>query len=159
MVLAQASSAIIIGFGVIADDHARRKADQVGVDIRLYRIIYDVTDEIKKALAGLLAPEIKVERRGQASIREIFNITRVGTVAGCYVTDGMMVRNLKLRVVRDGVIVRDNAEFDSLKRFKDDVREVRAGMECGIKVAGFDDLKPGDVLEAYEVLELARTLD
>ena len=159
VVLAQASSAIIIGFGVIADDHARRKADQVGVDIRLYRIIYDVTDDIKKALAGLLAPELKIERRGQASIREIFNITRVGTVAGCYVTDGTMVRNLKLRVVRDGVIVRDNAAFDSLKRFKDDVREVRAGMECGIKVAGFDDLKPGDVLEAYEVLELARTLD
>ena len=158
VLLAQASSAIVIGFGVIAEDRARRLADQVGVEIRVYRIIYEVTADVKRALEGLLAPEERVESRGQATVREVFNISRVGTVAGCMVTDGQIVRSHLIRVVRDGRIIRDQAQMQSLRRFKDDAREVRAGLECGIKIAGFDDLKPGDVIEAYEIVELARSL-
>jgi len=158
VLLAQASSAIVIGFGIVAEDRARRLADQVGVEIRLYRIIYEVTDDVKRALEGLLAPEERVELRGQATVREVFNISRVGTVAGCMVTDGQMVRSHLVRVVRDGRIVRDQAQIQSSRHFKDDAREVRAGLECGIKIAGFDDLKPGDVIEDYEVIELARSL-
>jgi len=158
VLLAQASSAIVIGFGVIAEDRARRLADQVGVEIRLYRLIYEVTADVKRALEGLLAPEERVELRGQATVREVFNISRMGTVAGCMVTDGQIVRSHLVKVVRDGRIIRDQARMESLRRFKDDAREVRAGLECGIKIAGFDDVKPGDVIEAYEIVELARSL-
>ena len=158
VVLAQASSAVVVGFGVVADDRARHLADNLAVQIRLYQVIYELMEDVRKALEGMLAPEQRIETRGRAEIREIFNISRVGTIAGCMVSNGSIVRNFRVRVVRDGRIIRDNAEIGSLKRFKDDAREVRAGFECGIKIAGFDDVKPGDVIEAFEVVEHARSL-
>ena len=158
VVLAQASSAVVVGFGIVAEDRARQLADNLGVQIRLYQVIYELMEDVRKALEGMLAPEERIETRGRAEVREIFNISRVGTIAGCMVSDGSLARNFRVRVVRDGRIIRDNAEIGSLKRFKDDAREVRTGFECGIKVAGFDDVKPGDVIEAYEVVEHARSL-
>ncbi|HUW82862.1 MAG TPA: translation initiation factor IF-2 [Phycisphaerae bacterium] len=158
VVLAQASSAVVVGFGVVAEDRARQLADNLGVQIRLYQVIYELMEDVRQALEGMLAPEQRIETRGRAEVREIFNISRVGTIAGCMVSDGLVARNFRVRIVRDGRIVRDNAEIGSLKRFKDDAREVRTGFECGIKVAGFDDVKPGDVIEAYEVVEHARSL-
>jgi translation initiation factor IF-2 len=167
VVLASASDALVIGFNVAADAQAQRLADEEGVDIRLYRVIYDVIDDVRKALEGLLPSDKSEELRGKAEVREIFRVSRVGTVAGCMVTDGRVLRSHYLRVIRDGQIVVPTAEdvkrgrhraITSLRRFKDDVREVRAGMECGIRVEDFDDVKPGDVLEAYEVIETARTL-
>ncbi len=156
--LAEASDAIIIGFHVVAEDRAARLAEDVGVEIRTYRIIYEVLDDIKRALEGMLSPETQVKVSGKAEVRQIFNLTKVGVVAGCMVMDGTVQRSNRVRVIRDGRIVRENAEMESLKRFKNDAREVAAGLECGIKLRGFDDLKPGDVLEGYEVTEVARTL-
>ena len=156
--LAKASNALIIGFHVVAEDHARQLADQLGVEVRQYRVIYEILDDLLKALAGLLAPEHHEESRGSVEVRQIFNITRVGTIAGCYVTDGIVNRNHKVRLVRDGRIVLEGAAIDSLKRFKDDAREVRAGFECGIKLHDFDDVKPGDVFQAYELVEVAQEL-
>ncbi|MCL2330140.1 MAG: translation initiation factor IF-2 [Phycisphaerae bacterium] len=167
VVLAEASDAIIVGFNVSAETGAQKEADANGVDLRLYRIIYDVVNDIRKALEGLLAPNITEKTHGKADVREIFHVSRVGTIAGCLVTDGTINRSNNVRVVRDGQIIVPTADdvkykrhrpIGSLKRFKDDAREVRAGMECGIRVEGFDDLKPGDVIEAYEVIEEARTL-
>ena len=151
--LAQASDAIVIGFGVVAEDRARQLADQVGVEIRLYRVIYEILDDMHKALAGLLEPTRREEVRGAAEVRQVFNITRLGTVAGCYVTNGTVMRNHLARLVRDGRLVVERTTLHSLKRFKDDAREVRTGMECGIKLEGYDDIKPGDVIETYEVIE------
>lgn len=156
--LAQASEAIIIGFTVVAEDRARQLAEQVGVEIRTYRIIYEILEDIQKALEGLLEPIKREEARGRAEVRNIFNVSRVGTVAGCYVVDGIIHRSARVRLVRDGRIVLEGAGLDSLKRFKDDAREVRSGLECGIKIAGFDDVKPGDVIEAYEIVEVAQSL-
>ncbi|MFO0838655.1 MAG: translation initiation factor IF-2 [Phycisphaerae bacterium] len=156
--LAQASSAVVIGFHVIAEDRARQLADQVGVDIRIYRVIYEIIDDLHKALAGLLSPEEREEARGRVEVRQVFNVTRVGTIAGCAVIDGVVARSHRLRLVRDGRIVLEGAAIASLKRFKDDAREVRAGFECGIKIEGFDDVKPGDVLESYDIVEVAQTL-
>ncbi len=158
VMLASTSGAIVIGFWVVAEENARRMAQDLGVDVRLYRVIYEVTDDIRKALEGLLEPEQKEEYRGRLEVRQVFNIGRVGKVAGCYVTDGTVSRNHRVRVIRDNAVVRDNCEIASLRRVKDDVREVRAGLECGLKIQGFDDVHAGDVLEAYEVLEVARTL-
>ncbi|MCG3138701.1 MAG: Elongation factor 4 [Phycisphaerae bacterium] len=158
VLLAEASGAIIIGFQVVADTSVKRLAEDRGVDIRLYRVIYNVLDDIKKALEGLLAPEEKLETRGQAEVRDIFRITRVGTVAGCFVREGFILRNHRVRIIRDRVIIRDECTLHSLKRFKDDVREVKSGYECGIKIDGFDDVKPGDIIESYEVVKIARTL-
>ncbi len=167
VVLAQASEAMIVGFNVSVEPGAQRLADSARVDLRLYRIIYEVVNDIRKALEGLLAPDVSEESRGKAEIREIFHVTKVGTIAGCFVTDGIIGRSHNARVVRDGQIIVPTAEdvkhkrhraIASLKRFKDDAREVRAGMECGIRIEGFDDLKPGDVIETYEVVEQARTL-
>jgi len=157
--LAQASGAIIIGFHVVPDPAVERAADDAGVDIRQHRVIYDVTDEIRKALAGLLAPTEKIESRGRAEVREIFTVSRVGKVAGCMVRDGVIARNHQVRIVRDGVPIKEGAALASLRRFKDDVREVRAGLECGMRVEDYDDIKPGDVIEAYEVTRIERTLD
>jgi translation initiation factor IF-2 len=159
VLLAEASDAVIIGFYVVADSKAAALAAQAGVDIRLHNVIYQVIDEIRQALEGMLAPESRLEVRGKAEVRDVFNISRVGTVAGCYVVDGLVARPHKVRVIRDNVVVfpRDegrHAEMASLRRFKDDVREVRSGYECGIKIDGFDDVKPGDVIEAYEVVEV-----
>lgn len=156
--LADASNAIIIGFHVVAEDSARGLAEQLGVDVRLYRVIYEITDEITKALEGMLAPTIESETLGRLQVRDIFKVSRVGTVAGCFVTEGSVTRSGKYRLIRDGVVVKDNATVQSLRRFKDDVREVQNGLECGLKLAGFDDIKPEDVIECYKQVEVARTL-
>ncbi|MBI4581545.1 MAG: translation initiation factor IF-2, partial [Planctomycetes bacterium] len=167
VVLAVASSAMIVGFNVAVEPGAQKQADAAGVDIRLYRIIYDVVNDIRKALEGLLAPNVTEEVRGKAEVREIFHVSRVGTIAGCFVTEGVIGRSHNVRIIRDGQIIVPTADdvkhsrhrpVASLKRFKDDAREVRAGMECGLRVENFDDLKPGDVVESYEVVEQARTL-
>jgi translation initiation factor IF-2 len=156
--LAEASGAIIAGFNVVPDAAARHLAEQKGVDIRLYRVIYDLIDDVRKALSEGLAPEIRLEVLGHAEVRQTFKISRLGTVAGCHVTDGTIYRNAKLRLVRNNVVVEDERSIESLKRFKDDAREVRSGLECGIKIAGYDDVKEGDVLEAYRQVEVARKL-
>jgi translation initiation factor IF-2 len=155
--LAQASEAVIVGFHVRPDANARRLAESNGVDIRVYQIIYEALDEVKAAMAGLLPPTLKEVVLGQAEVRKTFTIPKAGTVAGCYVTDGLLRRAARCRVVRDGVQVFDG-KFGSLKRFKDDVREVQTGFECGIGVDSFNDVKVGDVLEAYEIQEHAAQL-
>ena len=156
--LAEASNAIIIGFNVVADASARQLAERSGVDIRAYRVIYEIIDDVRRALEEGLAPEIREETIGHAEIRQTFKVSRVGTIAGCFVTDGIAARNAEIRIVRDNVVVEGERSLDSLKRFKDDAREVRAGMECGLKIAGYDDIKEGDVLEFYRRVEVARTL-
>jgi translation initiation factor IF-2 len=156
--LALASKAVIIGFNARADATARKLAENNGVDIRYYNIIYDAVDEIKAALSGMLSPERKESVLGMVEVRQIFKISKIGTVAGCYVTEGLARRsNAKVRILRDNVVIHDG-ELDSLKRFKDDVREVKAGFECGLSIKNFDDLKVGDQIEVYEVVEVARTL-
>ncbi len=156
--LALASKAVIIGFNSRADAAARKLAEHNGVDIRYYNVIYEAVDEIKAALSGMLAPEKKENVLGVVEVRQIFKISKVGTVAGCYVSEGLVRRSsAKVRVLRDNVVIHDG-ELDSLKRFKDDVREVKAGFECGLSLRNFDDLKIGDQLEVYEVVEVARTL-
>jgi len=158
VMLARASEAIIIAFHVVPEPHIQKRADEFGVDIRTYRVIYNALDDIRAALEGLLTPDEKIESRGRAEVREVFTISRVGRVAGCYVRDGLIERSHMVRIVRDGVVIRDRIPIESLRRFKDDVKEVRAGMECGIRVADFNDLKPADVIEAFEVIKIARKL-
>jgi translation initiation factor IF-2 len=156
--LALASKAVIIGFNARADAAARKLAENNGIDIRYYNIIYDAVDEIKAALSGMLSPERKENVLGLVEVRQIFRISKIGTVAGCYVTEGLVRRSgAKVRVLRDNVVVHEG-ELDSLKRFKDDVREVKSGFECGLSLKNFDELKVGDQLEVYEVVEVARTL-
>ena len=157
VLLADASNAVIIGFSVVPDPEARLLAETRGVDIRLYKIIYDATDDVRKALEGLLAPKQQEHRLGECNVVKTFKISRVGTVAGCMVSDGMIQRSSRLRVIRDGVVVYTGS-MQSLKRVKDDVREVRAGQDCGIHMQGFDDIKVGDRLEAFETVSVARTL-
>lgn len=157
--LAKASKAIIIAFYVAPDPLIARMADREGVDIRSYRVLYEVSDQIKAALEGLLTPDKKVESRGTAEVRSVFHISKIGKVAGCFVRDGLFNRNYRVRVLRDSVVVVESAELGSLRRFKDDVKEVKSGFECGIRVANFDDVKPGDIIEAFEVIEIARTLE
>jgi translation initiation factor IF-2 len=147
--LAAASSAIVVGFHVRPDPSARAVADSQGVDVRLYQVIYEVVDEIRAAMVGLLPPTVSETIVGQAEVRKTFTIPRMGTIAGCYVTDGAMRRNAGCRLVRDGVQVYQG-KFGSLKRFKDDAREVQTGFECGIGIEGFNDVKIGDVIEAFE---------
>ncbi len=156
--LAEASNAIIIGFNVVPDAPARVLAENKGVDIRLYRIIYEIIDDMRKALEQGLAPEVRMETLGRAEVRQTFKVSRVGTVAGCFVLDGVASRNAKVRITRNNIVVEDERTLDSLKRFKDDAREVRAGMECGLKIAGYDDVKEGDILEFYQRIEVARRL-
>jgi translation initiation factor IF-2 len=156
--LAKASGAIIIGFHVVAEERARQLADQLGVEVRQYRVIYELLDDLHRALAGLLAPLEREELRGSAEVRQIFNVSRVGVIAGCYVTDGAIARAHKVRLVRDGRIVLEGKPIASLKRFKDDAREVRAGLECGIKIQDFDDVKPNDVIQTYELVEVMQDL-
>jgi translation initiation factor IF-2 len=155
--LALASNAVIIGFNTRADAAARKLAESSGVDIRYYNIIYEAVDEVKAALSGMLAPEKKENILGLVEIRQVFRISKVGTVAGCYVLEGLVRRNGRIRLLRDHVVIHDG-ELDSLKRFKDDVREVKSGFECGLSIKGYDDIKVGDQLEIYEVQEVARTL-
>src|SRR5829696_5407227 len=155
--LALASKAVIIGFNTRADLTARKLAETSGVDIRYYNIIYEAVDEVKAALSGMLTPEKKENRLGLIEVREVYRISRVGTVAGCYVLEGLVRRGSRVRILRSNVVIHDG-ELDSLKRFKDDVREVKSGFECGLSLKGYNDIKVGDQLEVYEVVEVARTL-
>jgi len=155
--LAIASKAVMIGFNARADGAARKLAESNGVDIRYYNVIYDAVDEIKAALTGMLSPERKENAVGLVEIRQVFRISKVGAVAGCYVLEGTVRRGSKVRVLRENVVIHEG-ELDSLKRFKDDVRDVKAGFECGLTLKNFNDIKEGDQLEAFEVVEIARTL-
>jgi translation initiation factor IF-2 len=155
--LAIASKAIIIGFNTRADAGARKLAENNGVDIRYYNIIYDAVDELKAAMSGMLAPEKREEVIGFAEIRTVFVASKIGTVAGCMVTGGFVNRTAHFRLLRDNVVIY-TGELDSLKRMKDDVREVKEGFECGIKLKNYNDIKEGDQLEFFEVKEIARTL-
>jgi translation initiation factor IF-2 len=155
--LALASKAIIIGFNTRADSAARKLAESSGVDIRYYNIIYAMVDEIKAALSGMLAPEKKEVILGMVEVRQVFTVSKVGTIAGCMVLEGIVKRGARVRVLRDDVVIHDG-ELDSLKRFKDDVKEVKANFECGLSVKNYNDLIVGDKLEAYEIVEVARAL-
>jgi translation initiation factor IF-2 len=156
--LADASDAVIIAFNVVADEKARILAEARGVQVRRYDIIYQVTGDLKAALEGMLRPE-KLERElGRALVQQVFHISRVGVVAGCRVLTGTIQRDGRVRVIRESRIVGDYA-IETLRREKDDAREVREGMECGIKLAGFNDVKEGDVLEVYKIEEVKRTLE
>ena len=155
--LALASKAVIIGFNTRADVTARKLAESSGVDIRYYNIIYEAVDEVKAALSGMLTPEKKESRLGLVEVREVYKISKVGTVAGCYVLEGLVRRGSRVRVLRNNVVIHDG-ELDSLKRFKDDVREVKGGFECGLSVKNFNDIEKNDQLEAYEIVEVSRTL-
>jgi translation initiation factor IF-2 len=148
IMLADASGAIVIGFNVRPDAAASSEAEEKGIDMRMYRIIYDAIDDVEKALKGMLAPKIREVDLGSAEVRQVYKISSVGTIAGCYVTKGTITRNSIIRVVRDGIIIYDD-DISSLRRFKDDVREVSQGYECGISLGKFNDIKEGDVLEAY----------
>ena len=158
VLLASASDAIIIGFQVRPTANARKVAEDEEIDIRLFSVIYDAVDEVKDALEGLLSPEISEELVGNAEVREIFKVSNVGTIAGCYVTDGKILRNNPVRIIRDGVVVYEG-EVDALKRFKDDVKEVQNGYECGISIVNYNDLKVGDVIENYMLTEEKRKLE
>ncbi|MEM5278396.1 translation initiation factor IF-2 [Cupriavidus taiwanensis] len=155
--LATASKAVIIGFNVRADAGARKLAEHNGIDIRYYNIIYDAVDEIKAAMSGMLAPEKRETTTGTVEVRQVFRVPKVGAVAGCMVTDGVVKRNSLVRVLRNNVVIHDG-ELDSLKRFKDDVKEVKQGFECGLSIKNFNDVQEGDQLEVYEITEVARTL-
>jgi len=155
--LAAASKGVLIGFNVRADSGARKLIETLGVDVRYYNIIYEAVDEIKAALGGMLAPEQKESMIGTVEIREVFRISKVGAIAGCYVQDGMIKRNSHVRVLRNNVIIH-SGELDSLKRFKDDVKEVKNSFECGLSLKNFNDIEVGDILEVYEIVEVARTL-
>jgi translation initiation factor IF-2 len=163
LALTSPSDTIIVGFNVVPDDRALALAEEKKVSIREYDIIYNLTNDIRAALEGKLKPREEVVHLGRAVIRETFKISKVGTIAGCYVTTGNIKRNAKIRVIRDGVVIYPpvdrTAGLDSLKRFKEDVGEVREGFECGMKVAGYDDIKVGDVIEAYRVEQVQRTLE
>jgi translation initiation factor IF-2 len=148
---------VIIGFNVIPDDAARSMADERHVEIRRYDIIYKVTDDIRAMLEGKLKPEERVIELGQALVKQVFTISRVGAIAGCYVVRGSIERGCRIRVNRDGRTIGEY-DLESLRREKDDVKEVTRGMECGIKLSGFNDVKQDDVLEAYKIEEVARTL-
>jgi translation initiation factor IF-2 len=154
--LAAASNALVVGFNVRPNAEARQLAERQGVEIRTYRVIYELTQDIEQALVGMLSPVTTEETIGEAEVRELFRASRVGTIAGCMVTNGVVRRNAQVRVVRDGTVIYETT-IDSLKRFQDDAREVAEGFECGIHLAGFDDVKIGDVLEVYETREVERT--
>jgi len=155
--LASASDAIILGFQVRPTSGARKLADAEQIDIRMYSVIYKAIDEIKSAMEGMLSPDIEEKIIGTAEIRETFDITKVGTIAGCYVSSGIIKRTSKVRVIRDGIVIH-NGELGSLKRFKDDVKEVKHNYECGLNIDKFNDIQIGDVVEAYEEVEVARKL-
>lgn len=158
VLLAATCDGMIAAFRVDTAARPRRLAEQHGVDLRSYRVIYDVCDDIRKALSGLLAPERRVEPRATAEVRELFRVSKVGLVAGCYVVQGTVERSHLLKIVRDGVVLREECRIASLRRLKDDVKEVRTSMECGIRVEGFDDIHVGDLIQTYEIVEIARSL-
>ncbi len=148
---------MIIGFNTRADASARKLAESEGVDLRYYNIIYDAIDDVKAAMSGMLAPEQKEQILGTAEIRQVINVSKVGNIAGCMVTDGMIKRNCMVRIIRNHVVIH-TGELDSLKRFKDDVKEVKQGYECGMIFKNFNDIIENDQVEAFEVVQVARTL-
>ncbi|MBM4235999.1 MAG: translation initiation factor IF-2 [Firmicutes bacterium] len=156
IMLAAASNAIVIGFNIRPDNNARKLAEQDKVDIRLYRVIYEAIEDIKAAVTGMLKPIMKEVIQGQAEVRELFKVSRLGNIAGSYVLEGKINRNATIRVIRDGTVVLENGKIDSLKRFKDDVKEVLTGYECGILLENFNDLHEGDIVEAYSMEQVAR---
>jgi len=155
--LAVASSAIIIGFNVRADATARKLIEHQGVDVHYYNVIYTAVDEVKAAMSGMLKPQFKEQLLGLAEVRDVFRSPKMGAVAGCYVVEGVVRRNRPIRVLRDNVVIFEG-ELESLRRFKDDAGEVKAGLECGIAVKNYNDVKVGDHIEVYEKVEVARTL-
>ena len=157
VLLAAASNAIIVGFQVRPSMSARKLAEKEEIDIRLYSIIYDAIEEIRAAMEGMLSPEVKEEIVATLEIREVFKVTKVGTVAGCYVKEGKITRNTRVRVIRDGIVIY-TGELGSLKRFKDDVKEVVGGFECGLNITNFNDIKVGDIIEGYQQVEVKKTL-
>jgi translation initiation factor IF-2 len=157
VMLAAASEAVILGFNVRPVGEARHAADREGVEIRTYAVIYKALDDLRAAMEGMLEPEEIEETVGEVEVRQIFRASRVGTIAGSYVTDGKITRGAKARVIRDGTVIYDTT-IDGLKRFNDDVREVAAGFECGITLANFQDIKEGDVFEVYETRQVDREL-
>jgi translation initiation factor IF-2 len=158
VLLGDASKAIVIGFNVIPSGKARQLAEAKGVEIRTYDVIYNITTDLRQAAEGLLAPEVREEILGHADVRAVFRISKVGSVAGCYVTDGVVQREALIRVTRNGIVIEKDRKLAQLKRLKDDAKEVRAGTECGMKIDGYDDIKEGDVLECYKKVEVKRTL-
>jgi translation initiation factor IF-2 len=157
VMLAKASGAIIVAFHVRPDPAGRKAAENQGVEIRTYRVIYEVTDDVKAAMVGLLPPTISEAFLGRAEVRQTFTVPKVGTIAGCHVGEGMFKRNANVRLLRDGVVIYEG-KVGSLKRFKDDVREVQTGFECGIGIEGYNDVKVGDVIEGFELEEKPATL-
>ncbi|MCB2028353.1 MAG: translation initiation factor IF-2, partial [Rhodoferax sp.] len=155
--LAIASKGVVIGFNVRADVGARKLAENNGVDIRYYNIIYDAVDELKAAMSGMLTPDKKEEVIGTAEIRQVFKVSKIGSIAGCMVTSGVVRRNARLRLLRDNTVI-FTGELESLKRFKDDVREVKEGFECGLNIKNYNDIQESDQLEFFEIREVARTL-
>ncbi len=158
ILLADASDAIVIGFHVVPEDKAKILAESCGVDVRLYKIIYDATNDIKAALEGLLEPDKIEETLGSVEVRKLFKVSKVGNIAGCYVKSGKILRNSQIRLIRDSVVLYDG-KIATLRVVKDDAKEVRAGFECGLRIAGFDDIKVDDIIEPYEIKHIARTLD
>ncbi|MDR1780685.1 MAG: translation initiation factor IF-2, partial [Tannerella sp.] len=155
--LAAASSAVIIGFQVRPATSARKLADKEGVEIRLYSVIYDAIEEVKSAMEGMLSPEIREEITGSIEVQELFKITKVGTIAGCVVKEGKIRRTNKVRVIRDGIVIH-TGELASLKRFKDEVKEVVTGQDCGIHIANYNDINVGDIIESFDQIEVKKTL-
>jgi len=162
LALTSPEDTLIVGFNAVPDDAARALADERGIQIREYDIIYKLADDIRSALEGKLKPREDVIHLGRAVVRATYKISRVGTIAGCYVTQGVIERSAKIRVIRSGVVIYPPADrtagLDSLKRFKEDAREVREGFECGIKLSGYDDIKVDDVIECYRIEQVQRTL-
>src|SRR5207253_10205091 len=148
----------IIGFNVVPDDSARILAEQNHIDVKLYRVIYEIFDDLKKALSGMLTPEEREKLHGHAEVRQVFKVSKIGNIAGCIVTDGHISRGSKIRLIRDGRVITEDLTIESLKRVKEDAKEVKSGLECGIKLAGYDDIKVGDRLEGYVKETFERTL-
>ena len=158
VLLAAASQAIIIGFHVRPNTNARKLAENEKVDIRLYNVIYDAINEVKSALEGMLSPVISEELVATVEVRETFKVPKIGTVAGCYVQDGKIARNDKIRLFRNGIVIYEG-ELSQLRRFKDDVKEVDAGYECGLNITNFNDIKIGDIIESYKLVETKKKLE
>ena len=157
ILLAEASDAVIIGFQVRPTVEARKVADREGIEIRLYSVIYDCINEVKDGIEGMLEPEKKEEVTGTAEVKQTFRISKVGTIAGCIVRDGKMVQKTSVRLIRDGIVIY-TGELGSLQIGKDAAKEVPAGRECGMSIAGYNDIKEGDVIEAFHIVEIKRTL-
>jgi translation initiation factor IF-2 len=157
VMLASASNAIVIGFSVRPERTARDLGETEQVDIRLYTVIYDLVDDVRKAMVGMLEPEYKEEELGRAEVREVFKVPKIGSIAGSHVLEGVITRNAKIRLLRDNVVIHQG-DLASLRRFKDDAAEVRQGFECGIGLERYQDIKEGDIIEAYKMVEIAPEL-